>query len=144
MTSALDESLEVTGHVELKVFVSSSAVDTDITAKLVDVFPDGRAINLCDCILRLRYREDLSNPTALTPEEVYEVTVIMGVTSNAFLPGHRLRLDISSSNFPRFDHNTNTDSFISGESIDDAIVATNRVHHSPAHPSRRLLPIIER
>lgn len=99
-TPVLDEPLEVTGHVELKVFVSSSAVDTDITAKLVDVFPDGRAINLCDGIVRLRYRDDLSNPTPLTPDEVYEVTVKLGVTSNVFLPGHRLRLDISSSNFP--------------------------------------------
>ncbi|MGW6035131.1 CocE/NonD family hydrolase [Gordonia terrae] len=143
-TPILDEPLEVTGHVELKVFVSSSAVDTDITAKLVDVFPDGRAINLCDGILRLRYRDDLSNPTPVTPDEVYEVTVQLGVTSNVFLPGHRVRLDISSSNFPRFDRNTNTGGFISGESIDDAVVATNRVLHGPAHPSRLVLPIISR
>ena len=143
-TPVLEEALEVTGHVELKVFVSSSAVDTDIAAKLVDVFPDGRAINLCDGMLRLRYRDDLSNPTPLIPGEVYEVTVKMGVTSNVFLPGHRLRLDVSSSNFPRFDRNTNTGGFIARESIDDAIVATNRVHHSPAYPSRLILPIIER
>ncbi|GAA3860762.1 CocE/NonD family hydrolase [Leifsonia kafniensis] len=139
----LEDPLEVTGHVELKVFVSSSAVDTDITAKLVDVFPDGRAINLCDGMLRLRYRDGLSSPTPLTPGEVYEVTVRMGVTSNVFLPGHRLRLDISSSNFPRFDRNTNTGGFIARESIDDAVEATNRVHHGPAHPSRLILPIIE-
>ncbi|MEV8148621.1 CocE/NonD family hydrolase [Arthrobacter sp. NPDC080073] len=143
-TPVLDEPLEVTGHVELKVFVSSSAVDTDITAKLVDVFPDGRAFNLCDGMLRLRYREDLSQPAPLTPGEVYEVTVKLGVTSNVFLPGHRLRLDISSSNFPRFDRNTNTGGFISGESIDEAIVATNRIHHGPAQPSRLTLPIIAR
>lgn len=143
-TPVLDEPLEVTGHVQLKVFVSSSAVDTDITAKLVDVFPDGRAFNLCDGMLRLRYRDDLSQPAPLTPGEVYEVTVKLGVTSNVFLPGHRLRLDISSSNFPRFDRNTNTGGFISGESIDEAIVATNRVHHGPAQPSRLILPIIAR
>ena len=143
-TPVLEEPLEVTGHVELKVFVSSSALDTDITAKLVDVFPDGRAINLCDGILRLRYRDDLSDPTPLNPGEVYEVTVKLGVTSNVFLPGHRLRLDISSSNFPRFDRNTNTGGFISGESIDDAVVATNHVLHGPAHPSRLILPIIAR
>ncbi|MEH6822030.1 MAG: CocE/NonD family hydrolase [Dietzia psychralcaliphila] len=143
-TPIFSQPVEVTGKVELKVFVSSSAADTDITAKLVDVYPDGRAINLCDGILRLRYREDLSNPTPLTPGEVYEVTVKLGNTSNVFLPGHRLRLDISSSNFPRFDRNTNTGGFISGESIDDAVVATNRILHGPEHPSRLILPIIDR
>jgi putative CocE/NonD family hydrolase len=143
-TPVLEESLEVTGHVELKVFVSSSAVDTDISAKLVDVFPDGSAINLCDGMLRLRYRDDLSDPTPLNPGEVYEVTVKMGVTSNVFLPGHRLRLDISSSNFPRFDRNTNTGGVIARESIDDAIVATNRVLHGPAHRSKLVLPVIAR
>ena len=143
-TPVLDKPLEVTGHVELKVFVSSSALDTDITAKLVDVFPDGRAINLCDGILRLRYRNGPSTPALLTPGEKYEVTVKMGVTSNVFLPGHRLRLDVSSSNFPRFDRNTNTGGFIARESLDDALEATNRVHHGPAHPSRLTLPIIDR
>lgn len=140
----LDEPVEVTGHVELKVFVSSSAVDTDITAKLVDVFPDGRAINLCDGVLRLRYRNDLSNPEPLTPGEVYEVTVPMAVTSNVFLPGHRIRLDISSSNFPRYDRNTNTGGFIAQESLDQAVVATNRIMHGPEHPSRLVLPVITR
>ena len=72
------------------------------------------------------------------------MTVDMGVTSNVFLPGHRLRLDISSSNFPRFDRNTNTGGFISGESIDDSVVALNTVYHGPAHPSRLVLPIIAR
>jgi putative CocE/NonD family hydrolase len=143
-TDILDDALEVTGNVELKVFVSSSAVDTDITAKLVDVFPDGRAFNVCDGMLRLRYRNSLSDPESLVPGEIYEATVKLGVTSNVFLPGHRLRLDVSSSNFPRFDRNTNTGGFISGESIDDAVVATNRVHHGPAQPSRLVLPIIER
>jgi len=140
----LEEPIEVTGHVELKVFVSSSAVDTDITAKLVDVFPDGRAINLCDGVLRLRYRNDLPNPALLTPDEVYEVTVPMAVTSNVFLPGHRIRLDISSSNFPRYDRNTNTGGFIAQESIDQAVVATNRIMHGPQHPSRLVLPVINR
>jgi putative CocE/NonD family hydrolase len=141
-TDVLEDPLEVTGNVELKVFVSSSAADTDITAKLVDVFPDGRAFNLCDGMLRLRYRNSLSNPEPLDPETVYEVTVKLGVTSNVFLPGHRLRLDVSSSNFPRFDRNTNTGGFIAGESIDDAVPATNRVHHGPGQPSRLVLPVI--
>ncbi|KUM36702.1 CocE/NonD family hydrolase [Arthrobacter sp. EpRS71] len=144
VTPVLEKSLEVTGHVELKVFMSSSAVDTDITAKLIDVFPDGRAFNLCDGMLRLRYRGGLSTPSPLVPEEVYEVTVNMGLTSNVFLPGHRLRLDISSSNFPRFDRNTNTGGIIAHESVDAAVAASNRVHHGPLNSSRLILPIIAR
>ena len=140
----LTEPVEVTGFVELKVFVSSTAVDTDITAKLVDVFPDGKAINLCDGILRLRYRNDLSEPELMTPGEVYEVTVPMSVTSNVFLPGHRIRLDISSSNFPHYDRNSNTGGVISSEALDDMVVADNTVHHGGAHPSRLILPIIDR
>ena len=143
-TPVLEESLEVTGHVELKVFVSSSAVDTDITAKLVDVFPDGRAINLCDGMLRLRYRDDLSNPRPLIPGEVYEVTVKLGVTSNVFLPGHRIRLDVSSSNFPRYDRNTNTGGFIAREREEQMVPAINHIHHGPNQPSRLVLPIIDR
>ena len=140
----LTEPVEVTGFVELQVFVSSTAVDTDITAKLVDVFPDGRAINLCDGILRLRYRDDLSRPELMTPGEVYEVTVPMSVTSNVFLPGHRIRLDVSSSNFPHFDRNSNTGGKISFEDLEDMVVATNTIHHGGARPSRLVLPIIER
>lgn len=140
----LTEPVEVTGFVELKVFVSSTAVDTDITAKLVDVFPDGRAINLCDGILRLRYRNSLSEPELMTPGEVYEVTVPMSVTSNVFLPGHRIRLDISSSNFPHYDRNSNTGGVISSEALEDMVVADNTIHHGGARPSRLVLPIIER
>jgi putative CocE/NonD family hydrolase len=140
----LTEPVEVTGFVELKVFVSSTAVDTDITTKLVDVFPDGKAINLCDGILRLRYRNDLSRPELMTPGEVYEVTVPMSVTSNVFLPGHRIRLDISSSNFPHYDRNSNTGSVISSEALEDMVVADSTVHHGGAHPSRLILPTIAR
>ncbi|MET8520671.1 CocE/NonD family hydrolase [Nocardioides sp. NPDC004968] len=140
----LTEPVEVTGFVELKVFVSSTAVDTDITAKLVDVFPDGRAINLCDGILRLRYRNSLSQPELMEPGEVYEVTVPMSVTSNVFLPGHRIRLDVSSSNFPHYDRNSNTGGVISSEVLEDMVVADNTVHHGGARPSRLVLPIIER
>jgi putative CocE/NonD family hydrolase len=140
----LTEPVEVTGFVELKVFVSSTAVDTDITAKLVDVFPDGKAINLCDGILRLRYRNDLSRPELMTPGEVYEVTVLMSVTSNVFLPGHRIRLDISGSNFPHYDRNSNTGGVISSEALEDMVVADNTVHHGGAYPSRLILPTIER
>ena len=140
----LTEPLEVTGFVELKVFVSSTTPDTDITAKLVDVFPDGRAINLCDGILRLRYRNSLSQPQLMTPGEVYEVTVPMSVTSNVFLPGHRIRLDVTGSNFPRYDRNSNTGGRISFEALDDMVAADTTVHHGDQRLSRLVLPIIER
>ncbi|WP_029429858.1 CocE/NonD family hydrolase [Blastococcus sp. URHD0036] len=143
-TAVLTEPVEVTGFVELKVFVSSTAVDTDITAKLVDVFPDGRAINLCDGILRLRYRNSLSEPELMAPGEVYEVTVPMSVTSNVFLPGHRIRLDVSGSNFPHYDRNSNTGGVISSEALEDMVVADTTVHHGGARPSRLVLPIINR
>ena len=140
----LSEPVEVTGFVELKVFVSSTAVDTDITAKLVDVFPDGKAINLCDGILRLRYRNSLSEPELMIAGEVYEVTVPMSVTSNVFLPGHRIRLDISSSNFPHYDRNSNTGRVIATEALEDMAVADNTIHHGGTRPSRLVLPVINR
>ena len=95
--------LDVTGHVSLVLHVASSAVDTDFTGKLVDVFPDGRAIYLTDGILRTRYRNSLSAPELLEPERVYQVTLDLSVTSNVFPPGHRIRLKVSSSNFPHYD-----------------------------------------
>ena len=140
----LSEPVEVTGFVELKVLVSSTAVDTDITAKLVDVFPDGKAINLCDGILRLCYRNSLSEPELMIAGEVYEVTVPMSVTSNVFLPGHRIRLDISSSNFPHYDRNSNTGRVIATEALEDMAVADNTIHHGGTRPSRLVLPVINR
>ena len=140
----LTEPVEVTGFVNLTVHVSSTAVDTDITAKLVDVHPDGTALNVCDGVLRLRYRVDLSAPELMTPGQVYEVTVPMSVTSNVFLPGHRIRLDISSSNFPRYDRNSNTGGHISSEPADAMVVAHNTIHHGEARASRLVLPVIKR
>jgi uncharacterized protein len=140
----LTEPVEVTGFVELRVFVSASTVDTDITAKLVDVFPDGKAINLCDGILRLRYRNSLSEPELMTPGEVYEVTVKMSVTSNVFLPGHRMRLDVSGSNFPHYDRNSNTGGVISSEALEDMVAVDTTIHHGDARPSRLVLPVINR
>jgi len=143
-TPVLEEAVEVTGPISLTLFVSSSAVDTDFTAKLVDVFPDGRAINLCDGILRARYRNGLDQEELMEPGTVYEITVDMTATANVFLPGHRIRLDISSSNFPRYDRNTNTGGVIAQETEDQMIPAINRIHHGPEYPSRLVLPIIDR
>jgi putative CocE/NonD family hydrolase len=143
-TPVLEHPVEVTGHVSLTLFVSSSARDTDFTGKLVDVFPDGRAIFLTDGILRARYRHSLAEPELLTPELRYEVTIDMSVTSNVFLPGHRIRLEVSSSNFPRFDRNTNTGGAVTEDGDADVEVAVNRIFHGQAHPSRLVLPVIDR
>ncbi len=102
----LRKDLAVAGPIQVVLWVSTSARDTDFTAKLVDVFPDGQARNLTDGILRLRYRQGLDKEDPLTPGEVYRITVDAGVTGNVFLKGHRVRLEISSSNF--FDRNLNT------------------------------------
>ncbi|WP_435869854.1 CocE/NonD family hydrolase [Amycolatopsis mediterranei] len=140
----LEEPVEVTGPVTVKLFVSSSTVDTDFTAKLVDVFPDGKAINLCDGILRARYRNGLAAEELMDPGTVCEITVDLTATSNVFLPGHRIRLDVSSSNFPRYDRNTNTGGVIARETEAQMVPAINRIHHGPSHPSRLVLPIIDR
>jgi putative CocE/NonD family hydrolase len=138
----LSEPLEVTGPVSATLFVSSSAPDTDFTARLVDVQPGGRAINLCEGVLRARYRDSIERPSFMRPGQVYELTIDLGPTSNVFLPGHRVRLDISSSNFPRIDRNLNTGGPIGFET--DWRVAENSVHHGPDHSSRLVLPVIRR
>jgi hypothetical protein len=143
-TPALEEPVEVTGPIELVLFVSSSACDTDFTGKLVDVYPDGRAEILTDGILRARYRESFTEPKLLEPGQIYELHLDLWATSNLFKAGHRIRLEVSSSNFPRFDRNTNTGGVIETESEQDFVTAINRVYHDAARPSHLLLPIIER
>ena len=138
----LTEPLTVIGPVELVLHASSSARDTDFTAKLVDVAPDGTAHNLADGILRARCRDSSSAPSLLEPGRVYELRIDLVATANVFPTGHRIRLDVSSSNFPRFDRNTNTGGTIAEEGIGDVVQAVNRVHHTPAHPSRLVLPVI--
>jgi putative CocE/NonD family hydrolase len=139
-TEPLRERLEVTGPVTMVLYASSSARDTDFTAKLVDVHPDGRAFNLCDGIIRARYRDSKTEPTLIEPGRLYRYEIDLWVTSNVFLPGHRLRLEVSSSNFPRFDRNPN-----SGQTFgtDTELFAANQVvYHGPDHPSYLLLPVI--
>lgn len=143
-TPILEQPLEVTGPVELRLFVASSARDTDFTGKLVDVYPDGRAIILTEGILRARYRRSFSVPELLEPEAVYEIQLNLWATANVFLPGHRIRLEVSSSNFPRFDRNSNTGGVIAKEAPSQYRPALNRVFHDAAHPSHLVLPIIER
>jgi hypothetical protein len=139
-TPPLDQAVEVTGPVKLILRASSSAPDTDWTAKLVDVEPCGYARNLTDGILRARYRNSMCEGTPITPGEVVEYEVDLWSTSNTFLPGHRIRLEISSSNFPRFDRNPNTGEQ-PGRSA-EMVSALQSVFHSSEHPSRLVLPVI--
>jgi len=139
-TSApLERDLEATGPVRAVLWVSTAAPDTDFTAKLVDVWPDGRAVNLCDGILRLRYRRSLARAERARPGEVYRVVIEAGVTGNVFRKGHRIRLDVSSSNFPRFDRNPNTRRAVADERA--LRTARQTVYHDAARPSHLLLTV---
>lgn len=139
-TPPLDRDLEVTGPVHLEFFASSSAVDTDFTAKLVDVLPDGTSINLTEGILRARYRDSQATSTLLTPGQVVPLSIDLWATSNVFRAGHRLRLEVSSSNFPRFDRNLNTGELAASST--KWVTATNSIFHDRAHPSALTLPIV--
>lgn len=141
-TEALEQAVEVTGPVSLELYVSSTAFDTDIVGKLVDVYPDGRAINLCEGILRLRYRDSFEKPELLKPGQVYRINVDLWSTANVFLPGHKIRLEVSSSSFPRFSRNLNTGD--NSESSRNFLKANNTVFHDQLRPSALVLPIIPR
>ena len=145
-TSPLAADLEVTGRLVVKLWASSSAPDTDFTAKLINVyppsndFPAGVDLNVADSIIRARYRTSREKSELMTPGQVYEFTIEMYPTSLVFKKGHRIRVDISSSNFPRFDVNPNT-----GEPLNRNrrwAVATNSIYHDPQHPSHIELPVI--
>ena len=143
-SAVLAADLEVTGPVRLVLYVTSSALDTDFTGKLVDVHPDGRAIILTDGILRARYREGFSTPKLMTPGAVYCLEIDLVATSNVFRAGHRVRLEVASSNFPRFDRNTNTGGVIARETEADFKLATNSVLHRAQQASHLVLPVIAR
>ena len=132
--------VEVTGPITLELFAKSSAVDTDFTAKLVDVWPDGFAQNLTEGIIRARYRDSTDKPILLNPGEIYKFTINLWATSNVFLKGHKLRLEVSSSNFPRFDRNLNTGEAIAGAT--KWASATNEVFHDAQYPSALILPVL--
>ena len=139
-TPPLEQDVEVTGPVTLDLFAKSSAVDTDFTGKLVDVGPDGKAINVTEGILRVVYREGMNEPKPIEPGKVYEYKIDLWSTSNVFLKGHKMRVEVSSSNFPRFDRNLNT-----GKSAADSaafVKATNTILHDSEHPSALVLPVV--
>jgi putative CocE/NonD family hydrolase len=136
----LTEPVEVTGPVKVVLYASTDARDTDWVAKLVDVFPDGRAFNVAEGILRARHREGTDKPKLLEPGQVYEFTIDLVGTSNEFQRGHRIRVDITSSHFPQFDRNPNT-----GETFGTSArvqVARQTVYHDAQRPSHIVLPVI--
>ena len=139
-TAALAQDLEVTGPIRLELFAGSSAVDTDFIGKLVDVWPDGFAQNLTEGIVRGRYRDSQEQPALMNPNQTYKLTLDLWSTSNVFRKGHRLRLEVSSSNFPRFDRNLNTGE--ENASARRGVPATNTIYHDAEHPSALVLPIV--
>jgi putative CocE/NonD family hydrolase len=145
-TEPLKGAVQVTGPITIKLWASSSALDTDFTAKLIDVhphstdYPGGFAANLSDSIVRARYRNDREHAELLEPGQVYAFEIVLYPTSNVFGAGHRIRLDVSSSNFPRFDVNPNTGGPLGRERR--FVLAENAIYHDPEHPSHVVLPVI--
>ena len=141
-TPILKKGIEITGPITLIIYVSSSAKDTDFTAKLVDVYPDGKAYNIQDTIFRSRYRDGFTKKVWMKEDEVYKIQLNLNAASNYFATGHIIRLQVSSSNFPMYERNLNT----GGNNYDETewIVAENTIHHSKEYPSHIILPIIEK
>lgn len=139
-TPELKEDIEITGPLELHLFAATSARDTDFTAKLVDVYPDGRTYNVASGIIRARYRNSIFTPEFLTPGEVIEYKVNLVATSNRFFKGHRIRIDISSSSFPEFDRNMNTGNAVGEDTT--GIKAKQIIYHQPYQASYIDLPVI--
>ena len=139
---AFEEGIELTGPITAVFYVSSSAKDTDFTAKLIDVYPDGTAYNIQGGIIRARYREGFTKKVFMEEGGVYKVQIDLDATSNFFKPGHKIRLQVSSSDFPLFERNLNT----GGNNYDETewVVANNSIHHSSEYPSHLVLPVIER
>jgi len=138
-TEPLAEGVEISGFIETTLYVSSDVKDTDFTVKLIDVYPDGRAYNLDETILRARYREGFDKEVFMQEGEVYKLDLSAMSTSNYFAAGHSIRIEVSSSNFPRFTRNLNT----GGNNWDETegVVANNAIHHSNQYPSQIRLPI---
>jgi len=141
-SEALKEGIEVTGFVESTLYLSSDVKDTDVTIKLIDVHPDGKAFNLDETIQRVRYRAGYDQEVFMQKDQVYKVVLSPMATSNYFKKGHKIRIEVSSSNFPRFSRNLNT----GGANYDESkgIIAQNKIHHSKRYPSHIKLPIISK
>ena len=139
---ALSNDTEVTGPISLSLYAASSAPDTDFTAKLIDLRPDGYAQNIAEGVIRARFRESHTAPSPITPGEVYVYTIDLWATSHVFKAGHRFRLEVSSSNFPRYDRNPNTGHDFG---VDSALqTAQQTIFHDSRYPSHLVLPVIPR
>ena len=138
----LEEGFEVSGFIEADLYLSSDVKDTDLTIKLIDVYPDGRAYNLDETIQRVRYRSGYKKEVFMDKGEVYKVSLTPMSTSNYFKKGHKIRIEVSSSNFPRFARNLNT----GGDNYDEkkGVIALNQIHHSKLYPSQIRLPIVKK
>ena len=143
-SAALGNDLEVTGPLGVTLHAATSAADTDFTARLVDVWPDGRAMGVADGIVRARYRDGTGRAAPVTPGRVYEYSIDLIATSQVFQAGHRLRVDISSSNFPCFDRNPGNGAPAATATERDFVVAEQSICHDGGHPSYITLPIIPR
>jgi putative CocE/NonD family hydrolase len=142
-TGPLKDGIEVSGPIDVTLYVSSDAKDTDFTVKLIEVLPDGTAYNIDENIQRVRYRDGYDKPPVwMEKDKVYKVTFQPMQTSNYFAPGHELRVEVSSSNFPRYDRNLNT----GGNNYDESkpVVATNEIHHSKMYPSSITLSVVQK
>lgn len=141
-TPPLAEPIEVTGPITVVLYAATDCVDTDFTATLVDVHPDGKAINICEGIVRARFRESMESPSLIEPGEVYRYEIDVWETSNLFKAGHQIRIEISSSNFPRFARNLNSgESQATGTTVK---TAQQTIYHDAARPSHVVLPVIPR
>jgi putative CocE/NonD family hydrolase len=138
----LEEGIEMSGFIESVLYLSSDVKDTDLTIKIIDVLPDGTAYNLDETIQRVRYREGYDREVFMGKDKVYKVELTPMATSNYFKKGHRIGVEVSSSNFPRFSRNLNT----GGDNYDESesVVARNTIHHSKRYPSHIKLPFISR
>jgi putative CocE/NonD family hydrolase len=142
-TEPLKEAMEVSGPIDVTLYVSSDVRDTDFTVKLIDVLPDGTAYNIEENIQRMRYREGYDKPPVwMEKDKVYKVTLQPMETSNYFAAGHEIRIEVSSSNFPRFDRNLNT----GGDNVSESqsVVAHNEVRHSRQYPSSVTLSVVKK
>jgi putative CocE/NonD family hydrolase len=151
-TEPLSEDLEVTGPIQARLFASSSATDTDWTVKLLDVYPDGNAINMVEGIIRGRFRAPAAirsgvpapgqyeHPKLMDPGVIYEFTVEVGVISTVFKKGHQIRTEVSSSSFPHFDRNLNNGGRLGVDAT--IVVARQKIYHDRRHPSHLELPVI--
>jgi putative CocE/NonD family hydrolase len=138
----LREELAVVGPVSATLYAATSAPDTDFTIKLCDVSPEGRSVNVQEGIIRARYRDSLADPKPVEPDEVYEYRIDLGPTAHVFGAGHRIRVQVSSSDFPQWDRNLNTGGELGAEGAAAARVATQTVLHDGDHPSRITLPVL--